>query len=143
MSISIFIAPRILISSIQDLTPPDFTGSGDRVDNDDICVYTNSQSGAYRITATGDGSGGAFAVRDPQTGNLPYSLYWNDTSGTTGGVALQPGVALVNQTGADTSSQTCSGSGNSNIRVVFQAATLLANQPGTYSGNVALLVEPE
>ena len=144
LNITITIPARVQISKLRDLQPPTFTGSGTRSDGADLCIYTNSTAGRYRVTALGSGSGGAFKIKNQTTlEELDYALNWNDQNGASGGAPISSGTPLTNQTGADTNSTTCSGGTNSNLQVTFSEQNLLAAKSGTYSGSVSIMVEPD
>lgn len=144
LSITITIPARVQITKLRDLQPPTFTGSGARSEGADLCIYTNSTAGRYRVTAVGSGSGGAFKIKNQTTlEELDYALNWNDQNGTSGGVPISSGTALTNQTGADTASTNCSGGTNSNLQVTFSEQNLLAAEAGTYSGSLSIMVEPD
>ena len=137
------IPERIRITKIDDLSPPEFTGSGDREDNDDLCIYTNMRTGSYKVTARGDGPGGEFSLRDKLGHRLNYQLRWNDKNGTTNNTPLENGIPLHSQQGASIETENCGGGTNANVQVIFSEEVMLASDSGVYEGEVTLLVEPE
>lgn len=143
LSITITIPPRVRISNVADLALGTFTGTGDKTAADDVCIYTNDPAGTYRVTATGDGTGGAFTVNDGASNELAYSLRWNDQTGTTGNVLLTSGTALTGQSGANTTASDCGGSNTANIEATITESELSLGEAGSYSGNVTILVEPD
>lgn len=140
-TVSVTVPALIKISGMDNMAFGTWPGSGDLNDNQNVCVYTNKAAGTYRITGTGDGSGNAFTMASG--GNtLAYSVYYNDATGTTGEQLLTAGTPLTGQSGAHTTSQTCSGGTNGNYHVEVLETDLLAVPSGDYSGLLTLVVEP-
>ena len=135
--ITVSVPGLVRIAGLADLSLGTWSGSGDVNGNDDVCVYTNIASGTYRITVTGNGAGNSF--RAASGGNtLPYHVYWNDQTGTTGQVEVTAGTTLTNQN--TTSSACASATGNFQVKIL---STDLAVVPsGGYTGTVSFLVEP-
>lgn len=139
--ISLTVPELILISGMADVSFGTWSGSGDLDGNEDVCIYTNKAAGTYVVTATGDGAANAFTVTDGSN-TIAYAVAYNDVSGTTGEAALTTNVQSAQQSGADTSSQSCGGSDNANFHVTVTEANLLAAPAGAYSGTLTLVVEP-
>lgn len=142
LSLSIEIPTKVRITGISDLNVGTFSGSGDLNVNDNVCVYTNAESGEYKITASGNGIGNAFTVKDDAERTIPYEVYWNDANGTTGNVQATSGSVITSQGNADTTSQTCTGSTNANFQVIVRELDLQTKMAGTYTGTLTLLIEP-
>jgi hypothetical protein len=142
-NVTISLAPLVKISHLKDLTLPTFKGSGNSIASEDLCVYTNVQVGAYRVTAIGSGSGGAFAVTSGKSSQMDYSARWNTRTGTSGNVELTPNVTLAGRSGASTTSESCGGGNNANLEVSIPYATLARSWAGTYTGTLRLVVEPD
>jgi hypothetical protein len=124
-----------------DLALGNWSGSGDEEDDEDVCIYTNKAAATYYVTASGSGAASAFTLASG--GNtLAYSVYFNDVTGTVGEAQLTATTKSAQQTGANTSSQTCSGGNNANFHVVIAEAALLAAPSGAYTGTLTLLIEP-
>ena len=140
-AISVTVPNLIKITNMADIAFGTWSGSGDLNSNVDVCVYTNKASGTYRITATGSGAASAFTLASG--GNtLPYNVYYNDVSGTTGAVQVTAATVLNGQTGAHVTSQTCGGSNTGNYHVEILDASLQAVPSGAYTGTLTLVVEP-
>lgn len=141
-TVTVTVPNLIRITGISDIALGSFSGSGAMTGFDDVCIYTNLAAGTYQVTATGSGTSSAFTLASG--GNtLAYSAYWNDTSGTnTGEAQLTATTPLTTQSGANTSSETCSGGTNARFRVLIAEAALLAAQAGSYTGTLTLAVEP-
>lgn len=139
--ISLGVSNLVRISGIADLNFGTFGGSGNSSRDDDVCVWTNQSGGSYKVTAQGDGTLHAFTVTaggDP----LPYSVRWNNTTGTSGNSALTADTISGAFTGASTTSSTCAGGATANFQVIFSSADLLSARPGTYAGVLTFIVSP-
>jgi hypothetical protein len=109
-----------------------------------VCVWSNTATRGYRITASGNGAASAFTLQSGALAPVPYSVQWDDVSGQTSGSALTATTALTGQTSAATSSNCSSGSESASLIVGITTANLQTMQSGaTYTGTLTLLVAPE
>lgn len=108
-----------------------------------VCVYSNvGTTREYTVTATGDGTAGAFTVQDGGTSTLAYSVLFNDSIGG-GGSSLTSGTASDPfAAGAGTTTTNCGGSANASYTVSFSSTDLQAALAGEYTGVLTLLVSP-
>ena len=109
-----------------------------------VCVWSNTATKRYTITATGDGSGGAFTLTNAAL-TVPYSVQWASASGATNGTALTAGAVSALLTSTATQ-QTCSSgpSASASLIVGIASTDLSAMQAATtYSGVLTLLVTPQ
>lgn len=138
VDISLTVNDEVRISNLSDINLGVFAGA-DAVGSTDACVYRNG-TGAYRITATGSGAGGAFALTDG-TNSVAYTVDYDDG---TGAVAMGAAAPMIGRTGADPSSATCATTGNNaTVTTTVAAATAASLPAGTYTGTLTLLVAPE
>ena len=138
VDISLQVNDEVRISNLSDINLGVF-GGADAVGSTDACVYRNG-TGAYRITASGSGAGGAFSLTDG-TNLVDYSVDYNDGSGD---VNMGSATPLIGRTGADGASATCAVTGNNATVTTTVTATNAAALPaGTYTGTLTLLVAPE
>lgn len=100
---------------------------------ENFCVYSNS-SPNYQITATGSGTGGAFAVSDGSL-ELPYLLTINGNSAASG--------SPLSGAGANQFSTVCGATDNATLTVLFNSTEIAAANTGTYNGVLTLTVAPE
>lgn len=143
IDITITIPERVQISGLQDINFGQYPGSGNLDTNYDLCVYSNTPVARYDITATGSGAADAFELSDGSGNEIPFSLFWNDETGTVGGITAIAGVTHINQTGANDENYTCATGGDSaNIRVYVGAGDINGEPNGTYTGTITLLIEP-
>lgn len=107
--------------------------------SDNVCVFSTTR--AYRITASGNGTGGAFTLASGAN-TIPYTVEWDDVSGATTGTQLTSGTALTGQT---TSAITTNCGGGTNATVIVRvSSTDLSGAPvGAYTGTLTLVVTPE
>jgi hypothetical protein len=160
-SMSVTIPPLVKITGIDDLftdNNPDWTGNGAGLsDSDDVCIYSNMDSGGtrdYRVTMTGSGDTNTTFKLECTTGDcsgdqIAYTPYWNDVSGTDSG-ETQVGTAagdtqsyITGQTGWSRYDD-CQGSDTARFRVFFTDQEMLDNKGyGTYTGTLTILITPE
>lgn len=139
VDISLDVNDLVRISNLTDINLGVFSGA-DAVGTSAACVYRNG-TGNYSLTASGDGTGGAFTLDDGAGTTVPYSVSYNDGSGAAPATA---GALLGGLTGADPASDTCGTTGNNGTIEVTVAAADAAGLPAaTYAGTLTLLVAPE
>lgn len=144
IGVNLNLPPLFRISGISDLDFGKYSGHGDISLDDDVCVWTNTASGNYRVTAKGQGTNYAFVVvkQGDATQTIPYSVRWNNTSGVQGNIELTANVISADKTGANHVSTTCaSGSAvTANFQITFTQSSLLAVRAGTYTGVLTLVI---
>ena len=140
------VATLFRISGIQDMNFGSYTGSNIMQLDQDLCVWTNTAFGRYRVTARGSDAGAGYPFRVVHQNNasrsIPYTVRWNTTSGTAGNSPLVANVASADKSGANTESTTCATgpSATANVAVTFSEADLLAARSGTYTGTLTIIV---
>jgi len=109
-----------------------------------VCVWSNTATKAYTITATGSGTASAFTLSDGATA-VPYSVEWASSSGQTSGSALTTGTASASLTSTATSQNCASGPAASASLVVGIATADLGTMSAgsSYTGTLTLLVTPQ
>lgn len=138
VDISLDVNDLVRISNLTDINLGVFAGV-DAVGTSPACVYRNG-TGNYNLTASGDGTAGAFTLTDG-TNTVPYSVSYDDGSGAAPATS---GAVLGGLTGADPASDTCGTTGNNGTIEVTVAAADAAGLPAaTYAGTLTLLVAPE
>lgn len=115
----------------------------DAVSSQSVCVYANTATNGYRITATGSGSGGNFALTSGAN-QLDYEVQWNQAAGQTTGSQLTPNGPLTGQITSATQ-QTCNSGPptSASLIVLMRSSALLSATAGSYSGSLTLVVGPE
>lgn len=144
LDVTLTVPTMYRISGIENLSFGTYTGNGALSLDEDVCVWTNASGGAYRVTARGDGASFAFVVTKSgdTSKTIPYTVRWNNTSGTSGNQALLADTTSSNMTGANTVSIGCStGPANTaNFQVSFSESALLGSVSGTYTGVLSLII---
>lgn len=109
-----------------------------------VCVWSNTATKAYTITATGSGASSAFTLSNGTT-TVPYSVEWASSSGQTSGTALATGTASASLTSAATSQTCASGpTASASLIVGITTANLGTMSSGSsYTGTLTLLVTPQ
>lgn len=137
-------SPNVRITGLTDVAFNTITDlASDTSRAEDVCVYSASPTSGYRVTATGSGSSGAFDLRSG--GNrLSYQVQWNSQAGNLSGTQLISGTPLTGLVSSATS-ETCNPgpSASASLIVILRASALSAALPGTYTGQLTLLIAPE
>ena len=109
-----------------------------------VCVWSNTATKAYTITATGSGAASAFTISDGTTA-VPYSVEWSSSSGQTSGTALTTGAASASLTSTATHQTCASGpAASASLVVGITTADLSTMSAGpSYTGTLTLLVTPQ
>ena len=144
VSISASVPARARISGLTDVafTNQDPATAASSAQN--VCVWSNTATRGYSITATGDGTANAFTLAGAST-TVPYTVQWNASSGQTSGSALTAGTALGGLVSTATQQACSSGPASSASLIVgMSAATLQTMQATTnYTGVLTLVVAPQ
>lgn len=139
------IASRVQISGLSDVNfnAVDPTIAASSAQN--VCVWSNTSTRGYRITASGSGTASAFTLSSGVLPVVPYSVEWANSSGQTSGTALTAGTARTGLTSTATNPTCASGVPSSASLIIKMAAADLGNmQAGpSYTGTLTLLVAPE
>ena len=117
--------------------------SQDAVRSQSVCLYADTATNGYNITAAGTGPGGTFQLTSGADA-LGYQVQWSSSAGQTSGAQLAPNVPLTGQV-ASATHQTC-GTGpatSASLIVVLPATALSSAMAGTYNGTLTLVVGPE
>lgn len=107
-----------------------------------VCLFSSSLNGGYTVTATGSGTGGAFALGAGGS-QLPIEVQWAGTANQVSGQNLQPGVPLSSNTANSLLSGCFLGLFRSaSLIVVLRASETSKARAGSYTGFVSLMVAP-
>lgn len=144
IAISASVPSRARITGLRDVSFANQDPSTAASDAQNICVYSNTATKAYTITATGSGAGSAFTLSSA-AGTVPYSVEWAATSGQTSGTALTAGTASASQTSAAVN-QTCSSAPAASASLIVKMTTSdlgTMSAGSSYTGTLTLLVAPQ
>ena len=145
LTINASVPGRVRISGLSDVTFASVDPSADAIDAQNVCVWSNTSTRGYSITATGSGAGGAFTLASGALPEVPYSVEWAPTSGQTTGTSLAATTALTGQTSTAINSDCSAGpSASASLVVSIGSSTLQDMTAGvTYNGSLTLVVAPE
>jgi hypothetical protein len=144
VSISASVPSRVRISGLTDVAFTNVDPSVDAANAQNVCVWSNTATKGYRVTATGSGTANAFTLVNSGL-TVPYTVEWSASSGQTGGTGLASGTALTGLTSTATNSNCASGpSASASLIVKIGAPSLQTmNASASYTGTLTLLVAPE
>jgi hypothetical protein len=145
VTINASVPARVRISGLADvnLTNVDPTLNASVAQN--ICVWSNTATHGYQVTASGSGAASAFTLANAALPVVPYTVEWANSSGQTTGTPLTAGGALTGQTSSATNSNCSSGPASSASLIVKIGSTDLQAMPAatTFTGTLTLVVAPE
>jgi hypothetical protein len=135
---------RVQLTGLNDVsfTNQDPTIAAAKAQN--VCVWSNTSTRGYNVTATGSGASNAFTLAAASL-TVPYSVEWAGSSGQSSGTALASGTALTGLTSTGTN-PTCSAGPSSTASLIVKIGTadLQSMQAATsYTGTLTLVVAPE
>jgi hypothetical protein len=144
IGISATVPARARITGLADVAfaPTDLTVAVSN--NQDVCVWSNTSTKGYNVTATGSGASSAFTLTTGGASPLlvPYTVAWNPSAGQTSGTALTASMVSGNQVSTATN-QTCSGGETQSLILGIVASELGGMQATTsYTGTLTLVVAP-
>lgn len=145
ITITLTIPNRAQISNLTDVA---FTNQDPAVaasNAQNICVYSNTATKGYTVTATGNGTANAFTLASGALAVIPYSVQFAGTSGQTSGTVLLTGVASTGFTSTAVS-PTCASAPLTTASLIIgitPANLQLAQAGASYSGILTLLVTPQ
>lgn len=139
--ITLSVAPRARISGLKDVSFTQVDSNKPALSTQDVCVWSNTVSKSYTITASGSGSGGAF-VLSSGTRTVPFNVRWGSKAGE-GGQRLTSGVPSGALTSAATD-QECTPGTTTPFSIQLAQADLRLAEPGlAYTGILNLTVSPQ
>lgn len=145
VTINASVPGRVRISGLSDVTFSSVDPSVAASNAQNVCVWSNTSTRGYMITATGSGAANAFALSSGALPAVPYTVQWAQTSAQTSGTGLIAGTALTSQTSTAISSDCSAGpSASASLIVGIGTSTLQSMTAGvTYNGTLTLVVAPE
>lgn len=115
----------------------------DAIQSQSVCLFAETNTNGYNITATGSGSAGSFQLASGLN-SLDYEVQWSSSAGQNSGTQLTANTPLTGQISAATQ-QTCNNgpATTASLIVVLRSAALSSAAAGSYSGTLTLVVGPE
>ncbi len=144
INISASVPNRAQISGLMDVSFANQDPTTAASSSQSVCVWSNTATKAYTITATGSGNSSAFTLSNG-TSTVPYSVEWSPTGGQTSGSGLTASTATSSLT-SGASNPTCSANASPSASLIVKMATsdLGAMSAGSsYTGTLTLLVSPQ
>lgn len=143
LSVSASVPSKVRISGLENVTFASVDPSTNASSAQNVCVFSNTASGGYNITATGDGTAGAFTLANGALSPVSYSVAFADTADQTSGSALTSGSSLTGLT-SSAANQNCTGGETASLIVGIASSELQKMQAGlSYAGTLTLVVAPE
>ena len=135
---------KVRLSNLTDINFGTIATLGsDAAQSESVCLFADTATNRYNVTATGTGPGGAFQLTSGLS-SMSYDVQWASSAGQTAGVQLGPNVPLTGQTSA-AAQQTCNAgpAATASLIIVLRSAALSGATAGTYSGTLTLVVGVE
>ena len=132
---------NVRVTKLTDVTFGGLTNLGvDASSRQDICVYANTAGNRYRVTATGSGPAGSFAL-SAGANLLAYEVQWNASPGQSSGLQLAANSAQTGLTSTATQ-QTCNSgpSSSASLILLLRSTDLSSAMAGSYSGTLTLMI---
>ncbi|MBB3472914.1 hypothetical protein [Sphingomonas sp. BK345] len=144
VTITASVANRAQITGLTDVAFTNVDPGSAATASQNNCVWSNTATKGYSITATGSGTSGAFTLANGSL-SVPYTVQWSASSGQSSGTALTAGTALAGMT-STAANPTCStgAATTSSLIIAISAANLQGMTSATsYTGSLTLLVTPQ
>lgn len=144
VTITASVANRAQITGLSDVAFTNVDPGSAATLSQNNCVWSNTATKGYSITATGSGTSGAFTLANGSL-SVPYSVQWSASSGQASGTAMTAGAALAGMTSI-AANPTCStgAATTSSLIIAISAANLQGMTSATsYTGSLTLLVTPQ
>jgi hypothetical protein len=145
VGISATIPARAQITGLSDFTFGTLDPTTAASTSKNVCVWSNTGTKGYNITATGDGASSAFTLSNGST-TLAYGVEWAGSSNQSSGTALTTNTASTGFTSTAVN-PTCSSSPTTTASLIvkFSTAQMQAavGSATAYTGTLTLVVAPE
>jgi hypothetical protein len=144
ISIGASVPNRVQLTGLADVSFTNQDPATPALNAQNVCVWSNTSTKGYFITATGSGAASAFTLANGAL-TVPYSVEWAGSSGQTSGTALTTATALHGLTSTATNPTCSAGPGTTASLIVKISTTNLAAMQAatTYTGTLTLVVAPE
>lgn len=143
VSITASVPNRARITGLSDVNFTNQDPATAATNAQDVCVWSNTATKGYTITASGSGAANAFTLSNGST-TAPYSVEWAASAGATSGTALTAGTASGSFTSTATNHNCASGPSATASLIVGMTTTDLSSMSAgsNYTGTLTLLVTP-
>lgn len=142
VTITVSVPNRARITNLSDITISNQDPNTAVNSAQNVCVWSNTSTKNYKITATGSGTSNAFTLANSSL-TVPYSVEWAASTGQTSGTALTAGTISSAFTSGATN-QTCTAGNSASLIVNMTTDDLGGMQSQTnYTGTLTLVVTPQ
>lgn len=108
-----------------------------------LCVFSGGGTPNYRVTAFGDGGGGAFTLSSGSD-VLDYEVQWSESPGQSSGTVLSPNAPLAGLATSASHPFCSSGpSSSASLIVLIRSSALGEATAGNYSGTLTIIIGAE
>lgn len=144
VNISASVPNRARISGLNDVSFANQDPATAASNAQSVCVWSNTATKAYTITASGSGTSSAFTLTNG-TATVPYTVEWAASGGQTSGSALTAATASGSLTSGAVSQNCASAPLSSASLIVKMSTTDLGTMSAgaSYTGTLTLLVTPQ
>lgn len=142
VTITVSVPNRARITNLSDITIANQDPNTAINSAQNVCVWSNTATKNYTVTATGSGVSSAFTLAN-STLTVPYSVEWAGSTGQTSGTALTAGTASAAFT-SGAANQACTTGNSASLVVNMSTGDLGSMQSQTnYTGTLTLVVTPQ
>lgn len=145
VTITLTVPNRAQITGLTDVTFSNQNPAAAASNAQNICVFSNTATKGYSVTASGDGAANAFTLASGVLTPIPYTVQFAGTSGQTSGTALTSGAAATGFTSTAVNA-TCSTAPSTTASLIVgisSASLQLAQAGASYTGTLTLLITPQ
>ncbi len=144
VQITVSVPSRVQITGLTDITLANVDPGAEARKPQDTCVWSNTATKGYTITATGSGTGGAFTLASGALTPVTYAVAWSQQSGQTTGTALVPATASAGFVSTAVLPGCATAPTTTSSLVVSIAPAQLQTMASltSYTGTLTLLVNP-
>ena len=144
VGISASVPNRARITGLGDVAFTNQDPNTAATSSQNVCVWSNTATKGYTVTATGNGTANAFTLANSAL-TVPYSVQWAASTGQATGTALTAGTPSAGLISTATQ-QTCSSGPTASASLITNISTtdLGTMQAQTsYTGTLTLVVTPQ
>lgn len=144
VTITVQVPSRVQITGLTDIAFGSVEPNVQAVSSQSNCVWSNTATKGYTITASGSGSNGAFTLASGTLAPVSYAVQWNQATGQSSGTALTAATASTGFVSTATLPTCLASPTTTSSLIVTIAPSQLATMASltTYTGTLTLLVSP-
>ncbi len=145
VAITVSVPNRVQITGLTDIDFSNHDPLTQATASQSNCVWSNTATKGYTITATGSGTAGAFTLASAALTPVNYTVLWNQTAAQTTGTALTAATASTGFVSTATRPGCTQAPSTSSSLTVQIAPGEMQNMASltNYTGTLTLLVNPQ